>query len=193
MILDDVTPDVETVQDAARPMSLRPEAAFPTLTRAQVGRLRPLGTERVVGAGESLFSEGEESHDFIVVLAGSAAVYEDRAGVRQIARDIGPNNFLGEMGLLAEPVYATAKMLEPGHILSLTPEALSELLGRDAELSNLILQAFAARHRVRRRLGADHRRLAHRPGRGAQVKRGGNCKARAFPQNSSSKPRSLLN
>ena len=149
-----------------------PEAAFPTLTRAQLGRIRPLGKERVVAAGESLFSlftEGEESYDFIVILEGSAAVYEDRAGERQIARDVGVNNFLGEMGpLLGETVYATAKMKEAGCVLSLTPEALRELLGRDAELSNIILSAFAAtRHRVRRRFGAHHCRLAQGPGRGA--------------------------
>ena len=126
-----------------------PEAAFPTLTRAQLGRVRPLGKERVVAAGEGLFTEGEESYDFIVILEGSAAVYEDRAGERQIARDVGVNNFLGEMGLLlGETVYATAKMKEAGCILSLTPEALRELLGRDAELSNLILSAFAARRGI---------------------------------------------
>lgn len=123
--------------------------AFPKLTDAQLNRVRPLGAVRDVKAGDILFSEGQVSYDWIVVLEGVARIFEDAATSRKIALDFEPRNFLGEMGLLlGETVYATAVMATDGHILSLSPDSLRDLLGRDPELSSLILGTFAARRGI---------------------------------------------
>lgn len=123
--------------------------AFPKLTDAQLNRVRPLGTARDVKAGDVLFSEGQVRYDWIVVLEGVARIFEDAATSRQIALDFEPRHFLGEMGLLlGETVYATAVMVTDGRILSLSPDSLRDLLGRDPELSSLILGTFAARRGI---------------------------------------------
>lgn len=123
--------------------------AFPKLTDAQLNRVRALGAVRDVKAGDVLFSEGQVRYDWIVVLEGVARIFEDVATSRQIALDFEPRHFLGEMGLLlGETVYATAVMATDGHILSLSPDSLRDLLGRDPELSSLILGTFAARRGI---------------------------------------------
>lgn len=123
--------------------------AFPKLTDAQLARIRPLGVVRDVKAGNILFSEGQLRYDWIVVLEGVVKIFEDAAGSRQIALDFEPRHFLGEMGLLlGETVYANAVMTTDGQIISLSPDALRDLLGRDPELSDLILSTFAARRGI---------------------------------------------
>ena len=123
--------------------------AFPKLSGAQLERIRPLGEVSAVEAGDILFSEGQARYNWIVILEGVAKIFEDKTGQRQIANDFEPRHFLGEMGLLlGETVYATARMETAGRVLSLTPDALRNLLGRDPELSTLILSTFAARRGV---------------------------------------------
>lgn len=123
--------------------------AFPKLSDAQLDRVRPLGEVRAVEAGDVLFSEGQARYDWFIILEGVAKIFEDKTGQRQLANDFEPRHFLGEMGLLlGESVYATARMETAGQVLSLTPDALRNLLGRDPELSTLILSTFAARRGV---------------------------------------------
>ena len=49
-------------------------AAFPTLTPAHLTRLSDFGDVDEVGAGESLFREGQRFYGLIVVLEGSAEI-----------------------------------------------------------------------------------------------------------------------
>jgi CRP-like cAMP-binding protein len=80
---------------------MSPSDAFPTLTDAQLDRLRAVGTEEAVRAGDFLFREGDAAYDFFVVLDGEARVYEDLACERPIVPEpFGPGHFLGEAGLL---------------------------------------------------------------------------------------------
>src|SRR5262245_55067779 len=44
------------------------EGMFPTLTEAQIARIRPYGRERTVAAGEVLFEHGTDEYKFGVVL-----------------------------------------------------------------------------------------------------------------------------
>ncbi len=126
--------------DADRPDS-------PTLSDAQVRRLTEAGRVREVAAGDILFREGEPGYDFFVVLDGSVDVYADLECERPITSEpIGPGQMLGEMGLLlGESVYATARVEETGRVLQVPAEAFREMIGRDTDLAETILAAFAER------------------------------------------------
>ncbi len=123
----------------------RPDS--PTLSDAQIGRLAKAGRERGVAAGDLLFREGDPSYDFFVVLDGAVDVYADLECKRPItAEPIGPGKMLGEMGLLlGESVYATARVEQDGRVLQVPADAFRELLGRDTDLAETILAAFAER------------------------------------------------
>ena len=125
-----------------------PDRAFsPLLTDDQIERLRRVGRERAVDAGDLLFREGDASYDFHVVLDGEVVVYEDLACERPILDEpLVARQFLGEMGLLlGESVYATARVEAPGRVLEVPAERFRELMGADTDLAEVVLGAFAVR------------------------------------------------
>lgn len=74
---------------------------FPTLDDAQIERMRAVGHERAVHAGEILFEQGEASTKFFVVIEGSIeVVHPDTAGEHQITVHE-PGGFTGEINMLA--------------------------------------------------------------------------------------------
>ena len=129
----------------AAPMADR--AFSPVLTDAQTDRLRRAGRERAVRAGDLLFREGEPSYDFFVVLEGEVQVFEDLACERPLGDEpVTAGQFLGEMGLLlGESVYATARAETDGRVVQVPAERFRELIGRDTDLADTVLSAFARR------------------------------------------------
>ena len=119
----------------------------PVLTDEQIGRLRRAGRERSVTEGEILFREGDPSYDFFVVLDGEVKVYEDVDCLRPILDEpVTAGQFLGEMGLvLGENTYATARAETDGRVVQVPADAFRDLLGRDTDLGETILSAFAVR------------------------------------------------
>ncbi|MDT7855406.1 FAD-dependent oxidoreductase [Rubrivirga sp. S365] len=125
-------------------------APFPTLTDAQLDRLRAVGHERAVEPGDLLFREGDDAYDFFVVLSGAVEVFEDPACERPLSPEpLGPGHFLGEIGLLlGEAVYATARVDEGGVVLEVPAERFRELVGSDTDLAETVLDAFTARRGI---------------------------------------------
>ena len=131
------------------------DAPFPTLTDAQLDRLRAVGRERPVAPGDVLFREGDDAYDFFVVLSGAVSVYEDAECRRPIAEPVGPGQFLGEVGLLlGEAVYATAQVDRAGAVLEVPAERFRELVGADTDLAETVLRAFTARRGIVSEKGA---------------------------------------
>ena len=119
----------------------------PILTDAQTERLRRAGHERAVADGDILFREGDPSYDFFVVLDGEVKVYEDVECRRPILDEpVVAGQFLGEMGLLlGENTYATARAETAGRVLQVPAQAFRDLVGRDTDLAETVLSAFAIR------------------------------------------------
>src|SRR5215831_10375711 len=75
--------------------------AFPTLTAAQIDRIRPLGRVRPVERGEILFEPGDEGIPFFVMLSGSMEIVQPVLdGERQIATH-DPGEFTGEITMIS--------------------------------------------------------------------------------------------
>jgi thioredoxin reductase (NADPH) len=136
---------------------------FPELSEQQLARLRAYGSPEAVEVGDAVFSAGDPSYDLIVVESGAIEV------VRAATRDApeaslvrhGPGAFVGELSLLTgQTTSLTARVVEAGRVHRIPPPQFRRIMAEDAELSDLLLQAFLARRE----------RLSHGPAaRGLEI------------------------
>ncbi len=120
--------------------------AFPTLTPAQINRIRPGGKVRQVAKGEILFEPGDTTVPFFVLLSGSLEIVQhDLSGERVIVTH-GPGAFTGEMTMISgRRALVRGRVTEPGEFLELSGDGLRSLVARDAELSEIFMRAFILR------------------------------------------------
>jgi CRP-like cAMP-binding protein len=86
-------------------------ALFASLTLAERRRLASRATTRSYPAGTTIVRQGDTSMAVYVVLSGRVAV---RGGSGQILREIGPDAFFGELGVIDDsPRSASVIALEP--------------------------------------------------------------------------------
>ncbi len=120
----------------------------PCLTAGQLALLGRYGEVRTTAAGQVLFREGDRGYDFIVILSGTVTVVDHQAGVERELVTGGAGEFLAELNILTgERLFTTAVVKEPGSILVVPVDRLQELIGRDQELGDLILQTTLRRRR----------------------------------------------
>jgi thioredoxin reductase (NADPH) len=142
--------------------------AFPTLTDDQIEFLKRYGEVRKTEAGQILFSEGDRSYDFIVILEGEAEIVENFAGAARTIAVHSAHRFLGEMNMLTgQSVYLSAVIREGGEVLAIPPENLKEIITEEPTLSDTILKAFLARRSVLMRAGTGLRIVGSRRSRDA--------------------------
>ena len=122
--------------------------AYPVLDGSQRARLRRYGTTRRVTAGEILYSPADDSSDLLVVLSGEVVVTNDALGRSvELARH-GPGQFAGELNMLTgQRPFLTAWAATAGCVLALTPAQLREVLDRETDVADILLQALIARRR----------------------------------------------
>jgi len=124
----------------------RQAEAFPVLTPAQIGRIRPYGTARTVRAGEILFEAGDLGIPCFVVLSGKLDIVITKLSGEHIFATHGPGNFSGDMVLISGAgSMARGRVAEPGEFLEVTANALRSLIAKDAELSDIFMRAFIHR------------------------------------------------
>jgi thioredoxin reductase (NADPH) len=136
---------------AGAPLTETPDlhGAFPRLTDEQIETLGDGGEHRPVQAGEVLYTQGERTSEFFVILSGKVAVVEGTGDDAKIVRVHGPRRFLGELGLLEEqPAFVGAVVAEPGEVLAIPVRALRRLVLGDPVLGEAILRAYLVRRAV---------------------------------------------
>src|SRR6202008_247491 len=134
---------------SSRPLASALDArtqAFPTLSAAQINRVRALGTVRRVEKGEILFEPGETTIPFFVLLSGAMEIVQPSfSGERTIATH-GPGGFTGEVTMISgRRSLARGRVTEAGDFLELGANGLRSLVARDAELSEIFMRAFILR------------------------------------------------
>jgi thioredoxin reductase (NADPH) len=133
--------------------ALEPDAAFPTLTDAQLERLRALAEVEEVAAGDVLYAAGDLDYDFVLVESGEVEIVRmaSPSSPEQVIVPHGAGRFLGELNMLTgQAVYLTARVSQDGQIRRVPPERFRRLMSEDTELSDLILRAFMARREILR-------------------------------------------
>src|SRR5689334_7013033 len=117
--------------------------AFPSLTDAQIGRIRRFSTERSLRGGESLWEMGDRNRPLYIILEGEIEILSGADHVVTVHR---PGAFTGDVDLLSgKPVVVRARSLGPTRLLELPAPKLRELVQTDAELSEILLRAFMMR------------------------------------------------
>lgn len=119
---------------------------FPTLTAAQIDRVRPSGKVREVNDGDILFQPGDAGVSFFILLSGRMEIVQpDLHGERFIIAH-GPGEFTGELSMISgQRCLVLGRVTESGEFLELSSEGLRALIARDAELSEIIMRAFILR------------------------------------------------
>ena len=119
---------------------------FPTLTPAQINRIRPLGRVRHVDRGEILFDLGQTNIPFFVVLSGSLEVVQPSIDGERPITIHNAGSFTGELTMISgHRIFVRGRVLEPGEVLELSSDALRSLIAKDAELSEIFMRAFILR------------------------------------------------
>jgi len=128
------------------PPSINTPEAFPVLTPAQIGRVRPYGVVRTVQDGEILFEAGDLGIPCFVVLSGKLDMVITSLSGEHIFATHGPGNFSGDMVLISGAgSMARGRVAEPGEFLEVTANALRSLIAIDVELSDIFMRAFIHR------------------------------------------------
>jgi thioredoxin reductase (NADPH) len=86
----------------------RQAQAFPVLTPAQIDRIRPYGTARIVRAGEILFEPGEMGMPCFVVLSGKLEILMTRLSGEHVFVTYSMGGFSGEMVLISGAISSCA-------------------------------------------------------------------------------------
>ena len=120
--------------------------AFPVLTSPQIERLRPYGKLRQVHAGEILFQPGDTDLPFFVLLSGSLDIVQSDVGGERLIVSYTAGQFTGEISILSgQSSMARGRVTQDGEFLELTSDGLRSLIGKDAELSEILMRAFILR------------------------------------------------
>jgi thioredoxin reductase (NADPH) len=120
--------------------------AFPTLTAAQIDRIRAVSKVRKVKVGEVLFEPGDSDVPFFVLLSGSLEIVQpDLHGERPIVTHEA-GGFTGEMTMISgRRSLARGRVIEAGEFLEMGNDDFRALVARDAELGEIFMRAFILR------------------------------------------------
>src|SRR6185436_8171296 len=120
---------------------------FPTLTPAEIERLRRFGEVRRHAAGEQLVKTGEPSPGMLVVLSGELAVSQHNVlGRSEPIVTHEPGGFMGELAQLSgRPALVDAVAVKPVEILVIPSRSLRDVLVAEAELGERIMRALILR------------------------------------------------
>jgi thioredoxin reductase (NADPH) len=122
-----------------------PDHMFPTLTTAQIARIRAHGRTRQIQSGEVLVEPGQQAIRFFVVTAGQLEIV-GRSSADQVMGVLREGQFTGEVNMLSgRPGLMRIRVSEPGAVIEVDREQLLGLVQTDSELSELLLRAFILR------------------------------------------------
>jgi thioredoxin reductase (NADPH) len=136
-----------------QPTVLSPEALaarraqmFPSLTPAQVERVRACGVEEHVAAGAVLFDQGQEDVPFYVIVEGLLEIVHPQGADEHMITVHEPFEFTGEVNMLTERrVLVRARAKGPLRVLRVENARLRQLLQTDSDLSDVVMRAFILR------------------------------------------------
>src|SRR6266446_860368 len=120
--------------------------AFPTLTAAQIARLRHGGKLRKVEPGEILFRPNDTYVPFFVLLSGAMEIVQPGVDGERPITTHSAGAFTGEISMISgQRCLVLGRVTEAGEFLEVTPDGLREVVARDAELSEILMRAFILR------------------------------------------------
>jgi thioredoxin reductase (NADPH) len=119
---------------------------FPTLTEAQIRRIRPTAKLRKVQPGEILFEPGDTQVPFFVILSGAMEIVQPGLDGERSIVSHAAGEFTGEMAMISGTrCLVRGRISEAGELLEVSNDGLRSLVAKDAELSEIFMRAFILR------------------------------------------------
>ncbi|CAG9173913.1 Ferredoxin--NADP reductase [Cupriavidus pampae] len=143
-------PSVDPIDGLVAPYSVlttRRHQMFPTLTSAEVDRIRPFGRVCAWATGDFLFQIGDPGPGMNVVLTGKVKVVQrDGLGGSYVINEAAPGQTVAEVGQLSgKPVIVDCVALEDTTTLVIPPACLRALMVAEADLGERIMRAMILR------------------------------------------------
>ena len=122
---------------------------FPTLTEAQINRVRPFASLRQVKRSDVLFSADDSDVPFFILLSGSMEIVQPDMNGERLVASHAPGEFTGEMTMITgHRSLVCGRMTDPGEVLEMSGIGLRSLVARDGELSEIFMRAFILRRLI---------------------------------------------
>ncbi len=121
-------------------------AYAPHLTEGQIERIREYAKPRQVVTDEILYEPGFDTPPVYVVISGAIRIVAVGGETERTVTTYRPTQFSGELLMISgrRSIYR-CQAVEAGTLLELCAKDLRTLIGKDAELSDIIMNAFLAR------------------------------------------------
>ncbi|MEM9311606.1 MAG: FAD-dependent oxidoreductase [Pseudomonadota bacterium] len=118
------------------------------LAQAHVDAIFEIGGERIYTKGEVVAEIGEPMDKFVYVVEGELEVVNPYTNERLLESALGPTQFMGEIGFLNRGAnYLRMRAAVDTRVIEAPRVAMLDLMSRVPELSDHIIQVFAARRR----------------------------------------------
>lgn len=126
---------------------VRSAQTFPTLTDDQVERSKAFGSVESLPAGTVLFSRGERTVDFFLVIEGAIEIYElDDEGEPDVFTIHGRHQFTGELDLFNDrQILVGGRMAEDGEVIRMDRAGFQAMLAAEPDIGEIIMRAFILR------------------------------------------------
>ncbi len=139
----------------------RETETFPELTDDQVQRATRFGTVDDLPAGAVLFTRGERTVDFFIVLSGCVEIFDEDAGAERVLTRHGAKQFTGELDLFSDrKILVGGRMGEAGRVVRVCRADCRKLLLAEPDIGDVVMKAF-----ILRRIGL----IGHEQGGGVLV------------------------
>jgi thioredoxin reductase (NADPH) len=118
----------------------------PILNAEQMDRIRAFAKPRQVTAGEVLYNPDDDAPPVFVVITGAIKIVSVGGGEDRAVTTYTPGQFSGELLMISgrRSIYR-CQAVETGALLELSAKDLRALIGKDAELNDIFMNAFLAR------------------------------------------------
>ena len=125
----------------------REAQTFPLLDPGMIDRVARYGSEERFAAGAPVFSRGERSVDFFVVLHGSIEIFDIDADDRpQVFAILRQRQFAGELDLFNErQVLVSARAGEPSVLLRVRRADFRRMVSTESDIGEIVMRAFILR------------------------------------------------
>lgn len=125
-----------------------PDRVFPTLTPQQMARVAAHGRRRTTVRDEVLADVGDQAPPFFVVVSGEVRTFRPADGAETLIVINHAGHFSGEGNLTSgRRAMVRLRVTEAGEVIQLDRAQLRALIQADAELSEILTQAFIERRR----------------------------------------------
>lgn len=136
----------EIVADPTDPY-VREAQTFPKLSADMMARLAPYGREEELPAGTVLFSRGERSVDFWVIVEGAIEIYDqDEDSGANVFTVHGPSQFTGELDLFNDrQILVWGRTAGPTRVIRVARPDFRRLVTGEPDIGEVIMRAFILR------------------------------------------------